>query len=38
MQQIVNIFFIALGSAIMAVSTVYAVMFVVGETIEHFAR
>lgn len=38
MRQIAQWFFAALGIAIMAASTGYAILFVVGETIEHFTR
>jgi NifU-like protein involved in Fe-S cluster formation len=36
MRRIVEVFFVVLGSAIMAASTGYAILFVVGETVEHF--
>jgi hypothetical protein len=38
MRRFVEIFFAVLGTAIMAASAGYTILFIVGETVEHFTR
>jgi hypothetical protein len=38
MRRIVERFFEVLGIAVMAASVGYAILFVVGETVEHFTQ